>query len=220
MDETTAAWFDAAKVDVIDVAPELEGWLSNEQLVRLSGAPNGSTLTVRLTLEGLVELKVENPALLAEPMIRLIAQEADGFAFYIVNAVFVLNEDYLGQGIGPRSVSVEIQQAKDLGFTKIRTFAVGDWASFHADPPLRGYYVWPSMGFDGPLPEELRTHPELPQELLGSTTILELFASEAGEDFWMEFGSSVHVEFNLEDASPSWERHWRYTEKRDIKVLP
>lgn len=220
MDKTTVEWFDAAQVTVVVNAAELKGWLANDQWVRLSGAPIGSTLTVQLTPDGLVELRVDNPALLAEPMVRLIAQEPDGYAFYIVNAVFVLNEDHLGYGIGPRSVSVEIQQAKKLGFTRIRTFAVGNWASFDADPPLRGYYVWPNMGFDGPLPEELRHHPELPRELLGSTRILQLWASEAGQDFWMEFGSSVHVEFNLEDGTPSWERHRRYTEQRNIEVKP
>lgn len=220
MDGITAAWFDAAKVEVVDLLPELDGWLSHDELVRLSGAPNGSKLTVRATDDGLVELKVENPELLSEPMIRLIAQEEDGFAFYIHNSVFVLNDAFLGRGIGPRSVSVEIQQAKELGFTKILTFAVGDWANFHAAEPLRGYYVWPAMGFDGPIPEALRQHPELPPELLGSTRVLQLWASEAGSDFWMEFGSSLHVEFNLEDGSESWERHWRYTAERDIKVIP
>jgi hypothetical protein len=115
---------------------------------------------------------------------------------------------------------VEIQQAKELGFTRILTFAVGDWANFDAPEPLRGYYVWPAMGFDGPIPEELRTHPELPQELVGSTRILELWDSDAGADFWMEFGSSVHVEFDLADGSDSWNRHWRYTAERDIEVTP
>lgn len=35
MDKITAAWFDATQVDVISVAPELEGWLSHDQLARL-----------------------------------------------------------------------------------------------------------------------------------------------------------------------------------------
>jgi len=220
MDNTTKEWFDPSTVKVERTA-EVEGWQTDEELVRLSGAPKGSVLRVSVDDDGAVELRVSNPTVLDEDMVRLVVQEEDGYAFHIVNAVFVLKGEMLAQRIGPRSVTIELLQAKALGYiTRVKTWAIGNRSTFEADPPLRGYYVWPLMGFDAPVPAALLTHPELPPGLPEPPTLQGLLKTEEGEAFWLEHGDSVHVEFDLREGSTSWRRHLRYTSERNIEVQP
>jgi len=220
MDKITKEWFDSSTVELLR-APELAGWHTDAELIRLSGAPRGSRVSARVNAGGAVELRVSNPDILREDMVRLVVQEADGYAFHIVNAVFVLNGDLLGKGIGPRSVTIEVMQAKQLAYImRVRTFAVGNKHAFDAELPLRGYYVWPLMGFDAAVPAALLSHPDLPRSLPPSPTLLQLFQTERGEAFWLEHGESLWVEFDLKDGSASWERHRRYTAERRIEVRP
>lgn len=220
MDKTTKDWFDVSDTR-LHRSPSLVGWHSDEELIRLSGAPRGSDVTAAVTVEGQIELKVENATMLAEPMVRLIVQEADGYVFHIVNAVFVLNSDYLNKGLGPRSVSIEIWQAKELGyFSRIRAFAVGNWENFDTEEPLRGYYVWPMMGFDADIPQTLLARPDIPESFKRCKRLLELLDLPGGEAFWLQHGESLWVEFNLADDSASWKRHQGYTERKHIEVKP
>ncbi|KQV52859.1 hypothetical protein ASC95_08655 [Pelomonas sp. Root1217] len=220
MDNTTKEWFDPSTVKVERTA-DVEGWQTDEELVRLSGAPKGSVLRVSVNDKGAIELRVSNPSVLGEDMVRVLVQEADGFAFHIVNAVFVLKEELLARGIGPRSVTIELLQAKALGYiTRVKTWAIGNRATFEGEPPLRGYYVWPLMGFDAPVPAELLTHPGLPPALPEPPTLQGLFETEAGEGFWLKHGDSLWVEFDLREGSTSWKRLARYTSERNIDVQP
>lgn len=220
MDKTTQAWFDPATVTVVRV-PGLNDWHTDEELVRLSGAPRDSMLKVSITEEGAIELRVVNHDLLGEDMVRVLVQESDGYAFHIVNAAFVLNDALLSKGIGPRSICLELEQARQLGYiTRIKTHAVGDWASFDTNPPYRGYYVWPRMGFTAPVPSALLQHPELPQGMGDNPTLLDLLASDDGDAFWLKHGETIKVEFDLSDGSASWKMYARYIEERNIEVQP
>lgn len=220
MDKITQAWFDTSTVRV-ERGPELLGWHSDEELIRLSGAPRDSRLKVSVLPEGAIEFRVSNTKVLREDMVRLLVQEADGYAFSLVNAVFVLQDHLLGRGIGPRSVILELEQARQLGYiTRVKTWAIGDEASFFADPPLRGYYVWPLMGFNAPLPEVLRKHPKLPLHLGCSPSLADLLDAPGGDLFWLTFGSSAWLEFSLGASSKSWKRLRRYTSERHIEVNP
>jgi hypothetical protein len=220
MDRTTKTWFDAKAVR-LNCHDGLGAWMTDEQWIRLSGAPSNSVVTVSVNSSHQVELKVENSVILAEPMIRLIIQEVGGYAFYIRNAAFVLNGNHMGKHLGARSICMEIQQAKELGFfSKIQTHAVGNWGAFHGKEPLRGYYIWPMMGFDARLPLSLLAHPAFPPTLRHCQTLLELLKSEAGEVFWLENGDSLLVEFDLKDGSESWIRLSHYMKQRNIEVLP
>ncbi len=82
MDRTTKAWFDAKTVK-LNCHDGLGAWMTDEQWIRLSGAPSNSVVTVSVNSSHQVELKVENSVILAEPMIRLIIQEVGGYAFIL-----------------------------------------------------------------------------------------------------------------------------------------
>lgn len=222
MDMATTQWFDVESVTV-ERAADLEGFLTDEELINLAGAPMGSTLKASVTDEGAIELRVSNSTLLDEDMVRLLVQEEEGFVFYIVNSVFVLQNSVLGKGIGPRSIAIELEQARALNkeevlFTRVQTLAVGDRTTFHASPPLRGYYVWPRMGFDAPLPAALLEHQGLPTGLGSSPTLLDVFDVEGGDEFWFEYGSTIKVSFDLAAGSRSWQCHANYAAARNIEV--
>jgi GNAT superfamily N-acetyltransferase len=219
MDEITKRWFDASTVRVVR-APELGGWHSDEELVRLSGAPKGSQLQVRPLPDGKIELTVVNQDLLSEPLVRHVWQvEHVGYVFEIQNKSFVLRPKFRGMGIGPRSVAIELHEAHRLGyFSKVVVSAVGDWHHRNGPFAMNGYYVWAKMGFDGPLPKPFLTHPALPQACADSRSIAELFRTEEGKDFWFRYGTSIDLEFALQEPSASWERYRRFALDEDIKV--
>jgi len=220
MDEITKKWFDASTVKVV-LDSTLEGWLTTDELVRLSGAPRHSTLYVAPANGDMVELRVENAELLAEPLVRLVAQDGDDFAFFIVNAAFNLNIGAQRMGIGARSVSIELHEALALKcFTTVKTDAVGDYASAQWADPISGYLVWPLLGFDADIPRHLFSHPKFPADRQGCTRLLELIETQEGEEFWEEFGSSIKVEFDLTPDSNCWKQHKRYTYERKIEVQP
>ena len=190
-------------------------------MARLSGAPRGSTLYVSVTSDNLLELKVENENILAEPLVRFIVQEEEGFSFYIVNSVFRLSDASQRLGIGARSLSLELHEALSLNiFTKVKTHAVGDYDSAQGPDPLSGYLVWPLLGFDADIPTNLLSHPKFPLRLQGKTRLLDLMDTQDGVEFWEEFGSSIEVEFDLTPGSACWNRHKCYTAYRNIEVQP
>lgn len=220
MDKTTQAWFDSSTVTVARGAG-LEAWQTDEELVRLSGAPKDSLLSVTINANHAIELRVSNPQILREDMVRLLVQEEGGYSFHILNAAFVINDWLLSRGIGPRGVAIQLRQARQLGYiSRVRTWAVGNRRTFEAESPLRGYYVWPMMGFNAPLPKHLLDHDDLPQGLDARSTLLDLLASDEGESLWLEQGDSIWVEFDLRFPSRSWERLARYTQQRNIEVHP
>ena len=214
MDQKTLSLFNPASV-VVTRDPALQGYYTDDDLIKLSGAPANSQLIVSIVNDA-IQLEVKNPQI--QEMIRLIYQEPIGEKFYIVNAAFVLQNNILGQGIGPRSVSIEIEQARKMGFTRIQTWAIGDFASFNQIPAYRGYYVWPLMGFDAVLPVGFLGHPNFPQGLGAVQTLQQLLDTQLGRNFWLANGSSIPVSFELGVGSGSWKSHFEYLSLRHIRV--
>ncbi len=218
MDDTTKAWFDHSTVTV-HRDPSLEGWLSDEVLVRLSGAPKNSVLRVGVVHERGIELRVQNPDVLREDMVRQLVQEEDGYAFHILNSAFVINDWLLSRGIGPRGVAIQLHEALQLKFIRrVRTWAVGNRATFESEQPLRGYYVWPMMGFDAPVPLHLRYQHGFPLDANKQTSLLDLLDTAEGQAFWFEHGETIWTEFDLNPSSRSWKRLRAYIDDRKIKV--
>ena len=219
MDEITRKWFDASTVRVRR-APELRGWYTDEELVRLSGAPLGSQLEVMPTSDGRIDLRVTNQDFLAEPLIRRISQaECGNYVFEIHNAAFVLRPEFRRQGIGSRSVAIELHEAKRLGhFTKVMVSAVGDASSLDGPMAMVGYYTWASMGFNAALPREIRHHSAFPPSCQGCTDMIDLLQTTVGRRFWLSYGRSIHLEFSLDEASRSWIHFRRYASDKNIEV--
>jgi len=221
MDEVTKKWFDVSMVRVTR-APELHGWYSDEELIRLSGAPKGSHLDVAPNSDGQIELQVTNQDLLCEPLVRRISQAIDGgYVFEIENAAFVLRSKFRRQGIGTRSVAIELHEAQRLSlFTKVVVNAVGDSSSMTGPMAMVGYYAWASMGFNALIPGELLEHPALPDDSRDCLDLLDLLRTRGGRKFWLSFGRSTQLEFPLKEPSRSWDHFRRYAMERNIEVTP
>ncbi|OWQ88605.1 hypothetical protein CDN99_17350 [Roseateles aquatilis] len=220
MDEITKEWFDASTVRVHRTS-DLADWHTDEELIRLSGAPKTSKLHVRLTDDGRIELVVTNQDLLCEPMVRYISQDEGGYVFEIHNAGFVLRPQFRRLGIGVRSVAMELHEARRLDyFSKATVNAVGDWHNKDGSEGLSGYYVWARMGFNAPLPPTMREHVRLPARCRQCADMVELLSTDQGRDFWLRYGSTIDLEFSLREPSTSWVQFKRYAQERNIKVTP
>jgi hypothetical protein len=220
-DEITKEWFQPETVVVEVLASELQGWLDDRTIANLSGAPKNSKVIVSL-LDEAIELRVQNPQILAEDMVRLIYQNEDGFKFHVQNAVFVLSDKLRNLGLGARSFALEATTAAQEGlFDKIVTSAIGSFATLSPDNTQNqysGYYTWARVGFDAPLPPEVLS--QCTGELANVTRLFKLMRTEAGREIWAEFGSSTDMEFDLAKDSACWETLRSYMMEKGIKVLP
>lgn len=219
-DAVTKQWFDSATVTV-EIAPELEEWLSVESIKRLSGAPRDSLVKVSY-LENAIELRVQNRELLAEDMVRLVVQAEVGYEFLVRNAAFVLSPKLRKLGIGTRSFAIEVTEATSTGlFSKITTSAVGSPESLNPDDPenqYNGVYSWARLGFDADIPQDVRSH--CTGHLLGYTRVNELMADELGRRIWARHASSLEMEFLLAEDSSSWKLLRNYLDEKHIRILP
>lgn len=212
MDRVTAAWFDDKSV-AVDRAPELADFMSDVNLIRISGAPRGSKVHA-FSDEHAIVFRVDN-ALFHEPVYLYLIQNSEpACSFYLKIAVFVLKEKFTNAGIGPRCVIRPLMEAPAWGrqhipITHIEVSAIGDATTFGLEKnALRGYYVWATMGFDGPLPAATRA--KLPPPYRYCKSIGELVITEQGRDQWRMHGQSVDLSFNLRANSASWLQLARY----------
>jgi hypothetical protein len=220
LDATTAKWFDDTSVSV-HRAPELAGFMADEQIARLTGAPRNSV--VRVSLEnGGVAFQIDND-IFAEPMYRYLFQNLGGsYSFHLKNVVMVLAERHTDEGIGPRCVIREIYEAakwadEGILITHIEVSAVGNYAHFVlTEQPLRGYYVWATMGFDGDIPGQVRI--KLRPEHQKCSKISELIATEDGRNAWRIYGESVDLAFDLAMGSASWRQLAKYMNDKGIEL--
>ncbi|MDQ1923966.1 hypothetical protein [Massilia pseudoviolaceinigra] len=212
MDPVTAKWFDDKSVTVTR-APELTDFMSDAGIVRITGAPRASTIHV-YSDEHAIAFKVGND-IFDEPMYLYLFQNVNSTCtFYLKNAVFVLKEPFTNGGIGPRCVIREIMEAanwakQQIPITHIDVSAIGDHASFSLEKnPLRGYYVWATMGFDARIPAG--TLARLAPRYRHCKNISELVMTEHGREQWRMHGQSVELSFNLRANSTSWLQLARY----------
>lgn len=218
MDSVTARWFDDSTV-VVARAPEYADFMTDQQIARITGAPRKSTVNI-YTDEGFVAFKVQNK-IFKEPMYRYLVQNSEGdYTFHLKNAVLVLAEQYTNEGIGMRTVVREIYEAarwvkEGIIITHIDVSAVGDYDSFWlADNPLRGYYVWATMGFDGDIPPS--TLAKLEGQHRTYSRISELVNTAEGRDQWQVHGESVDLKFDLVLGSQSWQQLRRCMKSKGI----
>ncbi len=219
MDATTAKWFDDNSVSVFR-SPDMQGFMQDVQIARITGAPRNSQVHIAAD-EDAIEFRIVNN-IFAEPMYRYLIQRADGsFRFYLKNAVMVLAEKYTNEGIGTRSVIREIFEAAawandGIHITHIEVYAAGDYAHFLSPRlPLRGYYVWPMLGFDADIPQAV--HAKLRGKSTKCCKISELIATESGRDDWLLNGQSVNLAFDLALGSTSWRQLLSYMKDKGIE---
>lgn len=181
-------------------------------LARLTGAPDDSCITVSLGGADSFHLEVKND-LFKYPSKYVIVNTEKGFGLELVVDSIYVREEFRDQGIGARSVILSIRQAKELGFHAVTLFAAGN--AFNRSM-FFGYHVWPSLGFDAPLPVHILSR--LPKGLQGCTLLSDLMRTSAGIKWWYYNGIGLALEFALEDNSVSWELLSKYVEAKGISI--
>ncbi len=214
-DAISRRWFDPSTVTVA-VDQNVPQILANEDYIGLSGAMSHSTVHVSF-VGGLIQLEVLSPAV--RRMIRRIVYDMAAEALSVWNAKFVIRPEFRGQDLAVRSIVVQARCAANLGFAYLSTYAAGDISTATAINQAEawsGYYVWPRLGFNAEIPEDVASL--LPPELRYATTLIDLVSTARGAQFWFEHGHGLDLKFDLTDRSISWQTLMRYTSERQIGV--
>jgi hypothetical protein len=86
-----------------------------------------------------------------------------------------------------------LEEARNSGFSEVRFNAAGS----KSDKSWKGYTIWPRMGFDAPIPGDIRE--KLPDSLSHAKSLLDLHATREGTEWWANNGREVDISFRLGD---------------------
>jgi SPP1 gp7 family putative phage head morphogenesis protein len=178
--------------------------VTDEQVGRLAGAPDGSTVYVKR--EDGLKLTATHPDI--GWMERTVRRQTDWTSEGArrETGVEVVNELYrkapgAPEGSGARMLARQVEAARELGVTLITTHAIRSSSSITDEGrKMNGYYTWARLGYDGSIPAT----PIAPPAGMGHTTrISELMATKEGRSWWKEHGQSVDLEFDPAPGSLS-----------------
>ena len=137
-------------------------------------------------------------------MARDISRREDG-TIVLHNTVLKLKPD-APKGLGTRIFANQIIEAKRMGVDRIECLAHRD---DDEDPPFIGYKVWPKMGYDGLIPEEvLNKSPQIMAALTKNYDlsqgkkffVSDLLAIKGGWELWDKYGDSFDAIFDLNNT--------------------
>jgi GNAT superfamily N-acetyltransferase len=177
---------------------------------QLVGAIDGSQIIV--TPHGNAFGFEVNHDWLEAPMLRVLWRDADTGEFSLMwNEQFFLRPKRQRQGLGVRSLAVQLTTSLNLGIRYVGCLAAGRFGSI-----MNGYYTWPLLGFDAEL--EHTDMELLPTHLAHCTTLNELFLADDGPQHWRRHGRAMTVYFNLDPHSSSWAILDAYMTARSIQL--
>src|SRR5262245_19729824 len=116
----------------------------------LAGAPDDARVKVIVVPKHgrrIIEIRAESEAV---ELRVLLYRGSDGKVILEDDRIDV-GEEFQRRGQGARLLGRQIEHAIRLGVTEIRAYAVRDDEMGYV-----GYWVWALLGFDGPLPGEIR----------------------------------------------------------------
>lgn len=173
----------------------------------LAGAPDNAMVEVGAS-GGKLYIELGDPAAAAYRAHYYVLRAAEQLA--LINDGFHIHLRAMqGGGLGLRVFHRQVANASALGIRRIEAIA----GRRHDE---NGYYTWPRFGFDGDLPIRLRR--KLPLGMEGAKTVLDLMECEKGRLWWLEFGETIRVEFDLFAGSRSLAVLDRYVRsKRNTK---
>jgi hypothetical protein len=98
-----------------------------------------------------------------------------------------------------RTMVASIENARKSGIAEIKFSAAGSSGDRDDKTALRGYTLWPRMGFDAALPDRIRA--KLPESLSHAKSLLDLHATREGTKWWADNGEDIDVSLRLGDRS-------------------
>lgn len=174
-------------------------FLSKEEVAQLSGAIDGSVLTITewetADFEAL-RIKISHNEVYATPAKQVVKLENNGYLTLVVD-LQMIQPKMQGMGITTFALRQQVRMAKWLGIDALTAFAIGDIN----DPNHNGYYTWARLGFNADIPKSLRD--KLPEQLKSAQDLADLMETEHGREWWKQHGSDIAVKFDLSDNGKS-----------------
>lgn len=175
-------------------------FLSKEEVAQLSGAVDGSVLTITewetAQYPAMLITKAVAEEVYAAPSRHVVRLNDEGDLSLVIDMQKLVLEQQ-GKGISAFALRQQVRTAKMLGFKEFEAFAIGDIN----DPNHNGYYTWARLGFNAAIPTKLRN--KLPENLKNAQELADLMETEQGRQWWYEYGSDIAVRFDLSDNSKS-----------------
>lgn len=180
--------------------------LDDEDIARITGAPDGAEIYVAPSAaDDTVAFYVRHPL-----------YQSDSIRTMRFGGVNELHQDLLiiqpdaPSGFGTHVFATQIEAARDLDLDIVTVFAAGSitqtqWA---------GYYVWPRLGYDAPVPFGVRHR--LPEALADVETLSDLYNTAEGRAFWKRHGHGMDMVFEL--WGDSYDRLQAYLVEKGIKL--
>lgn len=187
--------------------------IGNMDILNLSGGiPKEGmkkiNLETRDASEGVIKSRVETDDYMVDRIIDMKSKE-------IYNSYMRVFKK--GEGIGTNLLLNQVQNARKLGFKKMKVQAAGGhgW-----DDTWDGYYFWAKMGYQMDANSQKNFDRWIKQEGRKESTINEMVSTKEGLAFWKKNGWEWNGFFDLNDNSESMKILGRYlVEKKIVKNL-
>lgn len=173
---------------------QLLGPRYKEMILRIAGAPDGSRAVYSLDTERhqhVVSVKFENAELGVYAKRRIYL-----FDRQVYNEYLSIDQSKQGAGTGTAILLAQVRNASRLRFKNIKCFAAGGG--------MNGYYTWPRLGYDGPIPDHAKTR--LSKDFKGAASysrISDLMKKPDLRAWWKANGTSFDADFDLTPNSQS-----------------
>lgn len=185
-----------------------ESWgLKEGTALKLVGNMPGSLVTASADRLGSAYLAVGHPDVTSWD--RQVRVDNDG-RLTVYNAQFFLRPSRSGTGFGTDVFTSQVRGAIDAGATVISTTA-GKGRAMDGSP-MNGYSTWPRLGYDADLEDSQRRR--LPPSLKGARTVLDLYETKEGRDWWKQHGSMMSMQFDVTPGSRSLKTLNAYLESK------
>lgn len=153
---------------------------------------------------------------LRRPIERRLFQQDDGTHVLDVvgNDSFILEETWQGRGIGTCALALQVEAAHRLGFSHLIADAAG-WSGSE----YSGYAVWPKLGYDGQVPEDVlaRFEPDV-LTALGLTDmplrVSDFMTTPERVAAWEKFGRGFPMKFMLSSGGKALEKMLKIAESK------
>jgi hypothetical protein len=194
--------------------PQVESSVTFVSHRQVAGIPDAVAAATTLT-------RTEDEELLLTYASMVVSPEAQKSA-----SVAVAREVY-------KSVVSSVGEAEKIGVSEVMMLAAGD----KDDDVMKGYRLWPRLGFDGTIPRKIVTPTysarlgffepygsKIPDAILsdrakaekkaGKLTVQSLYDTREGQGWWEENGSTMPMSLRLDDETSSgWQRFSRIRDR-------
>ena len=174
--------------------------LTDGELQGLAAAPDGATVTAFATNDGALRLMIDHD-LYRGTSSRAIYEQ--GGHLVIENVAVALADD-APAGLGTHMLASQVATADRLGIREITTMG-------SRSDNENGYYTWPRLGYDGPLPRDAQSRASTDLGMSYRPTMISDVMRQpsagprepSGAQWWKQNGDSIALRFDTRDGSLS-----------------